>query len=82
MLQQQQAFDTEHNASDYLQSGTGNLPSPQETLGMVVTEIIRAGNTVNRTAICAKLVAKLELVVGSEMEKQYHDLIALVLGRE
>lgn len=59
-----------------------DIPTQQETLGQIVADILRAGESVNRKAICAKLLAKLDGASSKEMEKHYHGLLALVLGRE
>lgn len=59
-----------------------DIPTQQETLGQIVADILRAGQSVNRKAICARLLTKLDGVSSEEMEKHYHGLLALVLGRE
>ncbi len=82
MLQQRRTPEAEHTVSDYMQSSNDAFPSSQETLGYIVTDIIRAGETVSRKAICAKLLARLSDNQDPELEKQYHELIALLLGRE
>ncbi|WP_312240601.1 regulatory protein YcgZ [Pantoea sp.] len=82
MPQQQRTPVTAHEISHYFHSYDGYMPTQQETLGQIVAELLRAGKTVNRKAICTKLLAKLELAPGAEMERHYHSLIALVLGRE
>ncbi|QHM72140.1 putative two-component-system connector protein YcgZ [Mixta intestinalis] len=58
------------------------IPTRQETLGQVVEDILRAGQSVNRKAICSRLLVKLDGAAGTEMETHYHGLLALVLGRE
>lgn len=58
-----------------------SLPSQQETLGQVVTEILRSGKNLNRAAVCAKLVRRMELASGPEEERHYHELIGLLFGR-
>lgn len=59
-----------------------DIPTQQETLGQIVSDILRAGQTVNRKVICAKLLAKLDETSCPKMERHYHGLLALVLGRE
>ena len=59
-----------------------DIPTQQETLGQIVADILRAGQSVNRKALCASLLAKLDKTTSKEMEKHYHALLALVLGRE
>ena len=44
------------------------LPSQQETLGQVVTEILRAGQNLNRKALCSRLIRRLEQATGPEEE--------------
>lgn len=57
-------------------------PSQQETLGQIVAEILRSGSALNSTAICSKLVRRLELAGSMEEERHYHALIGLLLGRQ
>ncbi|MEZ3498596.1 regulatory protein YcgZ [Pantoea sp. KPR_PJ] len=56
-------------------------PSQQETLGQVVTEILRAGHNLNRKAICSRLIRRLELATGPEEEQQLHLLIGMLFSR-
>ncbi|HCX00288.1 MULTISPECIES: regulatory protein YcgZ [Pantoea] len=53
-------------------------PSQQETLGQVVTEILRAGQNLNRKALCSRLIRRLELASGPEEEQQLHQLIGML----
>lgn len=59
-----------------------NSPSQQETLGEVVVEILRAGHTLSRKAICSKLLRRLELAATPEQERHLHELISLLFRRE
>ncbi|MFJ5159993.1 regulatory protein YcgZ [Pantoea sp. NPDC088449] len=59
-----------------------SLPSQQETLGSIVVEILRSGRNLNRKAICTKLLSRLELASTSDEEHHYHQLIALLFGRD
>lgn len=59
-----------------------HLPSQQETLGQIVVEILRSGRNLNRKAICAKLLSRLQLASSAEQEQHYQALIALLFGRE
>ena len=59
-----------------------NSPSQQETLGSVVVEILRAGHSLSRKAICSKLLRRLELAPTPEEERDLHELIALLFRRE
>jgi len=59
-----------------------SLPSQQEMLGSIVVEILRSGRNLNRKAICTKLLSRLELASTSDEEHHYHQLIALLFGRD
>ncbi|HAT24394.1 MAG: regulatory protein YcgZ [Pantoea sp.] len=61
--------------------GTTALPSQQETLGQVVTEILRAGQNLNRKALCSRLIRRLEQATGPEEEQQLHLLIGMLFSR-
>jgi len=65
--------------SAYLHSAA--LPSQQAILGSVVTEIMRSGRSLNRKAICSKLISRLQHVTTPEEEQHHHALIALLLER-
>jgi len=54
-------------------------PSQQAILGSVVSEIISSGRTLNRKAICSKLIGRLQHVTSPEEEQHYHALISLIL---
>ncbi|MDQ1214746.1 regulatory protein YcgZ [Pantoea anthophila] len=56
-------------------------PSQQAILGGIVTEIIRSGRSLNRKAICSKLISRLQHVTSPEEEQHYHALISLILDR-
>ncbi len=57
------------------------LPTQQETLGTIVSEILRAGKILNRTAICTKLIRRLELSESSEEEQHFRELLSILFGR-
>ena len=59
----------------------GMIPSRQETLGRIVTEILVSGKNLNRKAICTRLLQKLEHASGIEEERHYHQLIGMLFGR-
>lgn len=63
--------------SAYLHSAA--QPSQQAILGSVVSEIISSGRTLNRKAICSKLIGRLQHVTSPEEEQHYHALISLIL---
>lgn len=56
--------------------------SQHETLGQIVAEILRSGSNLNRTAICSRLVRRLELAGSMEEERHYHKLIGFLPGRQ
>lgn len=60
---------------------TTALPSQQEILGQVVTEILRAGQSLNRKALCSRLIHRLEQATGPEEEQQVHLLIGMLFSR-
>lgn len=54
-----------------------NLPTQQETLGEIVTEILKDGRNLSRKSLCAKL-CRLEQATGEEEQKHYNALIGLL----
>ncbi|WNN46144.1 MULTISPECIES: regulatory protein YcgZ [Winslowiella] len=69
----------DQNIAQYFNEAS--LPSQQETLGLIVVEILRAGKNINRKAICAKLLTRLELCSTQEQERHYQELIGMLFGR-
>ncbi|STM77424.1 regulatory protein YcgZ [Escherichia coli] len=57
-----------------------NLPTQQETLGEIVTEILKDGRNLSRKSLCAKLLCRLEQATGEEEQKHYNALIGLLFG--
>ncbi|MDM4948337.1 regulatory protein YcgZ [Escherichia coli] len=55
-----------------------NLPTQQETLGEIVTEILKDGRNLSRKSLCAKLLCRLEHATGEEKQKHYNALIGLL----
>ncbi|EAC0855262.1 two-component-system connector protein YcgZ [Escherichia coli] len=55
-----------------------NLPIQQETLGEIVTEILKDGRNLSRKSLCAKLLCRLEHATGEEEQKHYNALIGLL----
>ena len=55
-----------------------SLPSQQETLGLIVGEILRSGRSLSRKTICTKLICRLEQANSSEEELHYQQLIGLM----
>lgn len=58
-----------------------NLPSQQETLGSVVSEILRSGQTLNRKAICIRLIVRLDNASSAAEEQQLRALIELLFSK-
>ncbi|POP43431.1 two-component-system connector protein YcgZ [Superficieibacter electus] len=54
------------------------LPSQQQTLGAIVVDVLCSGRTLNRKAICLKLLARLEQAATREEEQHYQELIGLL----
>ncbi|EOB1400877.1 regulatory protein YcgZ, partial [Escherichia coli] len=52
----------------------------QETLGEIVTEILKDGRNLSRKSLCAKLLCRLEHATGEEEQKHYNALIGLLLN--
>ncbi|HCN6517903.1 TPA: two-component-system connector protein YcgZ, partial [Escherichia coli] len=50
----------------------------QETLGEIVTEILKDGRNLSRKSLCAKLLGRLEQATGEEEQKHYNALIGLL----
>ncbi len=57
------------------------LPSQQETLGQIVVEILSDGRSLNRKAICTKLLRRVEQASDQQEESHYHTLIGLLFER-
>ncbi len=57
------------------------LPSQQETLGQIVVEILSDGRSLNRKAICTKLLRRVEQASDRHEESHYHTLIGLLFER-
>lgn len=56
-----------------------SLPSQQETLGAVVVEILRSGRTLNRKALCSRLLVRLDQAKTPDEEQHLQTLIGLLL---
>jgi len=55
-----------------------SLPSQQETLGVVVVEILRAGRTLNRKALCKSLIERMSHVSSPQEEEHLQELLRLL----
>ena len=77
MLQRKQAVTL--SGSTFLQA---YLPSEEETMGRVVVELLAAGKNLNRKNLCAKLLNLVETSGSADEERQYMQLIRLVLERD
>nr|WP_318381455.1 regulatory protein YcgZ [uncultured Enterobacter sp.] len=71
--------DTANAITRYFNKAT--LPTQQETLGQIVVEILNDGRSLNRKAICSKLLRRLELAADTDEESHYHTLIGLLFDR-
>ncbi|HAZ53583.1 MAG TPA: two-component-system connector protein YcgZ [Franconibacter helveticus] len=71
--------DTANAIARYFNKAT--LPTQQETLGQIVVEILSDGRSLNRKAICTKLLSRLELAADQEEEAHYNTLIGLLFDR-
>nr|WP_204565788.1 regulatory protein YcgZ [Citrobacter braakii] len=54
-----------------------HLPTQQETLGEIVTEILKDGRNLSRKSLCTKLLHRLENASGENEQKHYNALIGL-----
>ena len=57
-------------------------PSQQQTLGEIVREILCDGRSLNRKAICSKLLCRLETASSPKEETHYQTLIGLLFERQ
>ncbi|MFB6327228.1 two-component-system connector protein YcgZ [Pantoea deleyi] len=80
MRQNGQSPETFSDIARYFNQASS--PSQQETLGSVVVEILRAGNSLSRKAICSKLLRRLEQASTPEEEQHLHELISMLFRRE
>ncbi len=80
MRQNGQSPETISDIARYFNQASS--PSQQETLGTVVVEILRAGQSLSRKAICSKLLRRLEFAVTPEQENHLQELIAMLFRRE
>lgn len=61
---------------------SASLPSQQETLGRIVVELLQAGKTLNRKAICTTLLLRLEQSDSADAKEHYQELIRLLFARD
>ena len=57
------------------------LPSPQETLGEIVSEILQQRVQLSRMTICSKLLNRIEKSTDKDEIDHYNGLIALFFDR-
>lgn len=55
------------------------LPTQQQTLGEIVTEILNDGRTLNRKAICSRLLLRLDKAESAEQEAHFNQLIEMLI---
>ncbi len=58
------------------------LPTQQETLGSIVSEILTSGKNLNRKALCTLLLRRIEHASCPEEERHFQQLIGLLFGRD
>ncbi|ENA0608787.1 two-component-system connector protein YcgZ [Enterobacter bugandensis] len=58
-----------------------NIPTQQETLGLIVSEIIKENVQLSRMTICTKLLRRIEESSCEEEKAHYNGLIALFFER-
>ncbi|MEH0885254.1 regulatory protein YcgZ [Enterobacter sp. UNJFSC 003] len=58
-----------------------NIPSQQETLGLIVSEIIKENVQLSRMTICTKLLRRIEESSCEAEKAHYNGLIALFFER-
>lgn len=75
MQQHNVRTDTASAISRYF--AKAHLPTQQETLGEIVTEILKDGRNLNRKSLCTKLCVVLKSIRG-ERTKHYNALIGLL----
>ncbi|GEM_PF-57711 len=80
IMRRNQAPSSAENAIN-LYFNKNNLPTQQETLGLLVSEIIKENVQLSRMTICTKLLRRIE-ESSCEVEKaHYNGLIALFFER-
>lgn len=58
-----------------------SMLSQQETLGVIVVEVLRSGRTLSRKSICLRLMAHLESASTPEEEQHLQELVSLLFSR-
>jgi len=58
-----------------------SMPTQQETLGLIVSEILKEGRSLSRLSICTKLLHRVELTENEEEIAHYNELIGLFFER-
>lgn len=51
-------------------------------VGVLVCELMRSGEAINRKTLCCKLVRQLELCQSMEEERTYYRTLRLLFGRQ
>lgn len=54
------------------------LPSQQHTLGEIVAEILSDGRSLNRKAICTKLLSRLDKAKNAQEEAHFNQLLGML----
>lgn len=56
------------------------MPTQQETLGAIIVEVLHSGRTLNRKAICLRLLARLEESSSPEESQHLQELVSLLFS--
>lgn len=79
MRSNHEASSAEHAITLYFNKN--NVPTQQETLGLIVGEIIKENVQLSRMTICTKLLRRIEESSCEEEKAHYNGLIALFFER-
>ncbi|WP_162286022.1 regulatory protein YcgZ [Pantoea stewartii] len=79
MRQNENTSNTVHDIARYF--GNETLPSEKATLGQVIVEILHAGKSLNRKAICSALIRRLSQSASPLEEQHYQKLISMLFDR-
>ena len=58
--------------------GQATLAHQQKALGAIVVEILQSGKTLNRKAICLRLLARMENATSDDEKQLYQELLGLL----
>lgn len=72
-------YNSAHAITSYFKKAS--LPTQQETLGLIVSEILTEDQKLSRLAICTKLLRLAGMASSEEEITHYNTLIALIFER-